>query len=116
MFIAGKFSRVQAAKDLQIARTTVNLYVREFNLIVSNAPDKLNDMDYYWPVDSRPERAKELHAYFLKVIPVLILQVAGPKLRSDVVYSLYIKDQTDYYHSAGLRFTFFDGAKTMTSV
>jgi len=111
MFIAGKFSRVQAAKDLGIARTTVNLYIREFNLIVSNAPDKLIDMDYYWPVDSRPERAKELHAYFLKVIPVLILQVVGPKLRSDVVYSLYIKDQTDYYSFSRFKVYFFKWCK-----
>jgi hypothetical protein len=106
-FIAGKFNRVVAARTLGICRTTVNLYVKEFNLIREHYPEKLNDMNFFMPVDTLKPRAKELNAWLDKNLLAIILEEVGPKLKSEKVWKKYHLLQPDGYSFTPFKIYFF---------
>lgn len=71
-FIEGTFSSFQAAKDFNVSTITSWRYMKEFQRIKQQYPNKLKDMDFYIPEPPRPHRSTPLYNGLVHLLPILL--------------------------------------------
>jgi len=71
-FIIGEFRSYLLAKELKLSTITTWRYLKEFERIKAEYPDRLADMDFYIPEPPRPHRETILYQQLMNYLPQLV--------------------------------------------
>jgi len=106
-----KFRRVTAARELGIARTTVNLYVAEFKAISAQYPHKLKDFSFFMPVTGLGRPKTVLFKELQLLMPELIAKQSGLRLKASKAWQDYRAICPDGYSYSPFKCYFFSWCK-----
>jgi transposase len=84
-----KFNKSRLGRGLHISKTTVNAYGTELQTIKAFYPNKLKDFEFFLPVSLPGRPKKEIYQELCSVLPALIQQQKGPRLKVVEMWQAY---------------------------
>jgi len=87
-FLEGNYCSHQLAKEIRVSTITTWRYLKEFERIKAEYPERLSDMDFYMPESVKPHRATPLYVELMQVLPDLI-RAEKPGTKAKPVWAKY---------------------------